>query len=103
MPFLFFFFAVGTWVKTIFEAMVGVPLWALAHIKIDGEGLPGDAAGSGYFMILEILLRPIMVIFGLIAAMIIFVTQVRILHLIWDLVVDGVGAGSDPIKICFRT
>ena len=98
MPFLFFFFAVGTWVKTIFEAMVGVPLWALAHIKIDGEGLPGDAAGSGYFMILEILLRPIMVIFGLIAAMIIFVTQVRILHLIWDLVVDGVGAGSDPIK-----
>src|SRR5690606_4967734 len=32
MPFLYFFFAVGGWVKGLFEAMVGVPLWALAHL-----------------------------------------------------------------------
>ena len=49
LPFVYFFFAVGTWVKTIFEAMVGTPLWALAHLRIDGEGLPGDAASNGYF------------------------------------------------------
>ena len=54
MPFIYFFFAVGTWVKAIFEAMVGVPLWALAHIRIDGQGLPGDAAMNGYYLLLEI-------------------------------------------------
>ena len=58
MPFLYFFFGVTTWIKTIFEAMVGVPLWALAHIRIDREGLPGDAAANGYFLMLEDLCAP---------------------------------------------
>lgn len=86
MPFLYFFFAVASWLKAIFEAMVGVPLWALAHLRIDGEGLPGDAAQNGYFLILEIFIRPILTVVGLVAAIAIFSTQVRVLNLIWDLV-----------------
>ena len=65
MPFIYFFFAVGGWIKGIFEAMVGVPLWALAHLRIDGNGLPGQAAVAGYFLIFEVFLRPILIIFGL--------------------------------------
>ena len=97
LPFVFFFFAVAGWVKGLFEAMVGVPLWSLAHLRIDGEGLPGEAASSGYFLILEIFLRPILIVFGLIAAMLIFGMQTRILQVIWDLVIDNVGgaAGGD--------
>lgn len=87
LPFLYFFFAVGSWVKSIFEAMVGVPLWALAHLRIDGEGLPGDSASNGYFLIFEIFLRPILTVFALIASTLIFTAQVRILNFIWDLVV----------------
>lgn len=94
LPFIYFFFAVGTWVKSIFEAMVGVPLWALAHIRIDGNGLPGDAAMGGYYMLLEIFLRPILIIFGLLASIVIFSAQVRVLHEIWELVVSNV-AGFD--------
>lgn len=86
MPFLYFFFAVGTWVKGIFEAMVGVPLWALAHIHIDGDGLPGSFAMGGYYMLLETFLRPITIIFGLLASITIFGAQVRVLHDIWSLV-----------------
>ncbi|MBU0860011.1 MAG: DotA/TraY family protein, partial [Alphaproteobacteria bacterium] len=94
LPFIYFFFAVGGWIKTIFEAMVGVPLWALAHIRIDGNGLPGDAAMGGYFLILEIFLRPILIIFGLLGSITIFAAQVRVLHEIWQLVVSNV-AGFD--------
>jgi conjugal transfer/type IV secretion protein DotA/TraY len=94
LPFIYFFFAVGGWIKTIFEAMVGVPLWALAHIRIDGNGLPGDAAMGGYFLILEIFLRPILIIFGLLGSITIFAAQVRVLHEIWELVVSNV-AGFD--------
>ncbi|MCB9987932.1 MAG: DotA/TraY family protein [Rhodospirillales bacterium] len=94
LPFLYFFFAVGNWIKGIFEAMVGVPLWALAHIRIDGNGLPGDAAMTGYYLIFEIFLRPILIIFGLLAGILIFAAQVRVLHEIWELVVSNI-AGFD--------
>jgi len=95
LPFVYFFFAVGSWVKSIFEAMVGVPLWALAHLRLDGEGLPGDSASNGYFLILEIGIRPILTVFGLIAALLIFTAQVRVLHFIWDLVVENSAGYSD--------
>lgn len=72
MPFIYFFFAVGRWVKVIFEALVGVPLWALAHMRVGGPGLPGTAAIGGYFLILEIFIRPILTVFALVAAFSIF-------------------------------
>lgn len=96
MPFLYFFFAVGGWVKGLFEAMVGVPLWALAHIRIDGEGLPGDAAMSGYYLIFEIFLRPILIIFGLLASVIIFGAMVKVLNEIFSMVVVNL-SGHDPV------
>jgi len=89
LPFVYFYFAVAQWVKGIFEAMVGAPLWALAHMRIDGEGLPGEAASNGYFLIFEIFARPIMIVIGLIAALLIFTAQVRILNFTWGLVVDN--------------
>jgi hypothetical protein len=94
MPFLYYFFAVATWIKGIFEAMVGVPLWALAHIHIDGDGLPGNFANGGYVMLMEIFLRPILIVFGLLASVVIFSAQVRVLHDIWALVTSNL-AGFD--------
>lgn len=95
LPFLYFFFAMGNWVKGVFEAMVGVPLWALAHLRIDGNGLPGDAAANGYYMIFEIFLRPILILFGLMAAVTIFAAMAAVLHDIFDLVVGNL-TGYDP-------
>lgn len=103
MPFLYFFFAVGGWIKGIFEAMVGAPLWALAHLRIDGDGLPGDAAMKGIYMIFEIFLRPILIIFGLLASFVIFSAMVKVLNEIFSLVVNNL-AGHDPTAtaICGR-
>lgn len=89
MPFIYFFFAVMTWVKSIFEAMVGMPLWALAHLKIDGEGMPGPAASSGYFYILEIFLRPICILIGFLGGIIIFTAMVKVLNSIFYLVISN--------------
>ncbi len=96
LPFIYFFFAVGSWIKSIFEAMVGVPLWALAHLRIDGNGLPGEAAAGGYFMILEIFLRPILTIFGMLGGIALFSAQAAILNEIWQLVTSNV-TGFDPV------
>lgn len=103
MPFLYFFFAVGGWVKGIFEAMVGVPLWALSHIRIDGQGLPGDGGINGYFLIFEIFIRPILIVFGLIASVIIFGAMIKVLNEIFGIVVNNL-AGNDPTlgEACFQ-
>ena len=97
MPFIFFFFAVGNWIKSIFEAMVGVPLWAIAHLRIDGDGIPGNAAMTGYLLILEIFLRPILIVFGLIASALIFSAMVKVLNEMWTLVVTNL-TGFDQVQ-----
>lgn len=89
LPFVYFFFAVAGWVKGIFEAIVGVPLWALAHLHIDGEGFAGEHALGGYFMILEIFLRPILIVFGLLGSILIFAAQVRVLNEVWTQVTSN--------------
>ena len=91
LPFIYFFFAFGGWIKGIFEAMVGAPLWALAHLRIDGPGLAGQAAVSGYFLIFEVFLRPILIIFGLLASVSIFSALVSVLNQTFDLVVQNTG------------
>lgn len=91
MPFLYFFFAVGGWIKGIFEAIVAVPIWAMAHLRIDGEGIPGEAGLQGYFLLFEIFIRPVLIIFGLIAAITIFAAMVRVLNNIFYLAVGNLG------------
>ncbi len=89
LPFIYFFFAVMTWVKSIFEAMVGMPLWALAHLRIDGESLPGDKAATGYFYILEIFLRPICILIGFLGGIIIFTALVKVLNSVFFLAISN--------------
>ncbi|MAM35482.1 MAG: hypothetical protein CMH28_10455 [Micavibrio sp.] len=86
LPFMYFFFGVAKWIQTIFEAMVAVPLWALAHLKIDGDGLAGPAAANGYYLLLEIFIRPFLVIMGMIASISIFTAMAFIMNDLWDLV-----------------
>ncbi len=95
MPFIYFFFAVSDWVKGLFEAMVGVPLWALAHLRIDGEGLPGEAASGGYFLLFEVFIRPILIVVGLLASVTIFSAMVKVMNEIFYLMVGNL-SGHNP-------
>lgn len=100
LPFMYFFFAVGAWLKAVFEAMVGVPLWALAHLRLHGNGLHGDTALNGYFLIFEIFIRPILTVFGLLAGMVIFSSMVRTLNGIFPMVTANLtGFDADSPKV----
>lgn len=98
LPFIYFFVALTNWVKTIFEAMVGLPLWALSHIRIEGDGLPGPAGMNGYYLIFEIFVNPILIVFGMLAGITIFAAQVTVLNEIWGLVTTNL-TGHDPALI----
>ncbi len=95
LPFMYFYFAVIGWIKSVFEAMVGVPLWALAHLRVDGNGFPGDQAANGYFLVLEIFIRPILCVFGLIAGIAIFAASARVLHDVFELVINNLTGFDD--------
>ena len=97
LPFVYFFFAVGGWVKGIFEAMVGAPLWALGHLRIDGNGLPGEGAINGYYLVFEVFIRPILILFGFLGGVLIFGAMAAVLNDIWTTVVENV-SGGDPLS-----
>ncbi len=90
LPFVYFFFAFSGWIKSIFEAVLAMPLWALAHINIEGDGLPGPWASNGYFLLFEIFLRPILIIGGFIFSISLFAALVNALHNSYHVVVMAV-------------
>ena len=89
MPFMYFFFAIVEWVMGVVEGLVGAPLWALAHLRIDGEGMPGQAAMNGYIILFSILLRPIFILFSLLASYVVFNSGAYFLNLIFGDVIIG--------------
>ena len=103
LPFMYFLFAVVGWLSEIFEAIVAMPLWALAHIRIDGDGLPGQAASGGYYLIFMIFIRPIMIVFGLIGSYITFSAGVFILNQLFMMTVMNANNGDEMLDLADYT
>ncbi len=72
LPFFTFVLSVMTWLISVIETLVCVPLMSLAYLTPYGEGFGGQKVEPGYHLILHTFLRPVMTIFGLIAAILLF-------------------------------
>jgi conjugal transfer/type IV secretion protein DotA/TraY len=68
VPYIYWIMGVVGWMVVVFEAVLAAPLWAVMHMHPEGEGLAGHHAARGYMLILEIFMKPLMMIFGLIGA-----------------------------------
>lgn len=71
-PFIIWILAVTGYFLLIFEAVVAVNLWALGHLRMDGEGVSGEAGRKGWLMMLALLMTPVLMVFGFIVGMTIF-------------------------------
>lgn len=71
VPFVRFFFGVLIWIGQVIESVIAIPLVALAQLNPEGSGFPGKAQ-LAYMFAFSIFLRPVLMVFGLIAAMLIF-------------------------------
>jgi conjugal transfer/type IV secretion protein DotA/TraY len=89
LPFMHFLFGCITWLTVLFEAVIAMPLVALAHINPEGEGLPGQYAREAYFMAFSILLRPVLMIFGLICGFITLMLAVSLLNIFFAHAMTG--------------
>jgi conjugal transfer/type IV secretion protein DotA/TraY len=63
LPFIFWISAVAMWMLMVMEAIIGAPLWAVAHLNPRGEEFHGGAS-AGYMLVLELTLKPVLMIFG---------------------------------------
>ncbi|CAG2142563.1 DotA/TraY family protein [Ralstonia mannitolilytica] len=70
MPFIIWIGCITGWVLLVIEAIIAAPLWAIMHLHPNGDDLTGRG-GNGYSLVLSLLLRPVLMVFGMEAAIII--------------------------------
>lgn len=64
IPWVMWMAGVMGWIILVCEAVIAVPLWMLAHMTMQGEGLHGKAA-EGYALLFNVIFRPTLMLFGL--------------------------------------
>ncbi len=67
MPYIMWLGVVLAWGIMLFEAIIAAPLWMLVHLSPDADGIVGKG-GQGYMLILSLVLRPPLMIMGLVAS-----------------------------------
>ena len=72
IPFIRVTLSVLTWIISVFEAVVMVPIAALSHLTSQGEGLASGKAEDAWKLWLNILLRPILTVLGFVGAILVF-------------------------------
>lgn len=70
LPFLMWIGVILGWLIMVIEAILAAPLWAVMHLHPNGDDLTGKGA-NGYMLVLGLTLRPVLTIFGLIAALVV--------------------------------
>ncbi len=70
MPFIMWIGCIAGWVLLVIEAIIAAPLWAIMHLHPNGDDMTGRA-GNGYTLVLSLLLRPVLMIFGMEASIVI--------------------------------
>lgn len=68
------FFVVGM-MTLVVEGLAAAPLWAFFHIRMDGQEFVDHVQRPGYMIAFNLILRPVLMIFGVILSYIVFGTM----------------------------
>lgn len=63
VPFIIWFGAAVNWLVVVGEAIIAAPLWAITHLGGEGDGL-GHRTAHGYIFLLNVMVRPILMVIG---------------------------------------
>jgi conjugal transfer/type IV secretion protein DotA/TraY len=64
VPFIVWFGAAINWLIVVGEAVVAAPLWAMTHLGGDGGDGFGDRTAHGWIFLLNVMVRPILMVCG---------------------------------------
>lgn len=100
IPFITWIASVVNWFVLLIEAVLAAPIWAVAHIHPDGDDAVGRA-GQGYMMILSLIMRPALMLFGLVSAMLLTQPITGLVNAGFMSSVSGVQADSTTGLVSF--
>lgn len=63
IPFIIWFGAIINWLVVVLEAIIAAPLWAITHLDAEGDGM-GARSAHGYIFLLNVMVRPILMVIG---------------------------------------
>lgn len=93
-PFLFWILAVTGYFLVVVEAVIAVNLWALAHMRLEGEGISGEAGKQGWLMLLSLFMTPSLMIFGFFVGMQIFRVTTSLIDMMFAQAFAGIYNGG---------
>jgi conjugal transfer/type IV secretion protein DotA/TraY len=82
IPFITWFGALISYATIFVESIAAAPLWGMAHLDPNGEGM-GQRTQHGYLFLLNMLLRPILMLVGFIAASALMIILGSILYVMF--------------------
>lgn len=69
LPYIMHTLAVFAWFIFVCEAVVAAPIWALIHVRFDGQDLIDQAQRPGYVLAFNLFLRPALITLGMLMAL----------------------------------
>ena len=74
-------------------AILAAPLWAIAHFEVEGSGF-GRRASHGYYVLLDLLLRPLIMVIGLLAGFAVIAVLTELFSMTFHIAIQNALAGS---------
>jgi hypothetical protein len=99
LPFVKFVLSVLTWLISVFETLICLPLLSIAFLSPYGEGFGGQKVEPGFYLILHAFLRPVMTIFGMIAALLLFNIAAHLITTFYYGITGNAGAFSGGMYV----
>lgn len=82
-PMILWIMGVAGWFVLVIEAVIAAPIWAVSHAMPEGQGFVGQRALAGYMVILSLFLRPILMLFGFFAAMLLIIVMGKVVGILF--------------------
>jgi conjugal transfer/type IV secretion protein DotA/TraY len=89
VPFIVWFGAIINWLVIVCEAVIAAPLWAMTHLGDDGDGM-GQRTGHGYIFLLNVMVRPILMVIGFVLGGAILIVGGTVLNELYGIAVANV-------------
>ena len=97
LPFLRFLFGLLAWLVAVIAAVFAMPVWLAGH-TVRGEGFVTQATRQGWLFLPGLILRPVLMLFGLVTGYLLFVTIMATFNDVFRGLVFDAGA-SDGIGV----
>ena len=84
IPFIRFLFGILSWLVAVVEGMLAVTVFCAAHVtRGDGNRLATDATREGWLFFPALILRPVLMLFGLVLGYFLFVVGIGLFNEVW--------------------